>query len=150
MFELRWVESQKVPAWMITVYKDQRPSEDYVGVLASVSGSKDSRLILSQSKPSPDEEPAWERREFAFIIQRSGYREAKALVRKLLSHSENQSEGDLEGVQQKLMTIERGQGSLKILHYTAIPGFWNSQHITESIRSVQFEVKVCFPVTAHT
>ena len=104
------------------------------------------------SAPLQDREPAWVTREFTFVVQRSGYREAQKLLGKL-SHPENRSEQELGRIQQKLRTIERGQGSLEVLDYRAVfPVPLNSQapKQTEYLDYVQFEVKLCFPETKLT
>ena len=148
VFELKWLESRG--GWLVTIYKQQRPAENYAWVFAPALASKDFRMVLSA--PLQDREPAWVTREFTFVVQRSGYREAQKLLGKL-SHPENRSEQELGRIQQKLRTIERGQGSLEVLDYRAVfPVPLNSQapKQTEYLDYVQFEVKLCFPETKLT
>jgi hypothetical protein len=150
VFELKWVEGQGALGWLVTIYKQQRPAENYAWVFAPALGSKDFRVILSA--PPQDREPEWATREFTFVVQRRRYREAKALIGEL-SHPGDRPEHELARIQQKLRTIERGQGSLEILDYgTGFPVSLDPQAPaqTEYLDYVQFEVKLCFPVTKLT
>lgn len=141
VFELKWVESQA--GWLVKIYKPQRPAENYAWVFAPALGSEDFRVVLST--PPRDREPEWAS-EFTFVVQQNRYREAKALIEKL-SHPGNRPEHDLARIQQKLRTIERGQGSLEILDYRArFPVLLDPQAPkAEYLDYVQFEVKLCFP-----
>ena len=131
----------------VTIYKQQRPAENYAWVFAPALGSKDFRVVLSA--PPQNREPEWATREFTFVVQRSRYREAKALIGEL-SHPGNRPEHEFARIQQKLRTIERGQGSPEILDYRAsfpVPLHPQAPTQTECLDYAQFEVKLCFPVT---